>query len=201
MSAVSLTKQLDAMLQPVGFARRNKTWNRKRGAIVQVIDLQVSKAGYDVTINAGVLDPEVHTIYWGNHPLDFIQQPTCTVTARVGQLIDDRDVWWPLTDENAASNAADKTNDLVLPFLDRMQSRTAMRDWLSQPRFKKAGYLPPLINLALIQILENDVADGLALLEELKSNAMGGSRVNIAEIAVRSGAKAQLRASPAVNLS
>lgn len=60
MSAAKLViPQLDAILVPWGCRRHKQTWNRRAGGLVDVIDLQVSKAGDTMTANLGVLDLEV----------------------------------------------------------------------------------------------------------------------------------------------
>ena len=82
MNQKTVIAKLDALLIPLGFARQKFTWNRRSASVVDVVDVQLSKAGDAVTVNAGVLDPEVHVALWGSKPPETVEQPTCTVCAR-----------------------------------------------------------------------------------------------------------------------
>jgi hypothetical protein len=96
----SMQEAVDAMdteLRPAGFARRKAVWNHRHDALIDVVDLQVSKGGEDVTLNCGVLDPVVHLKAWSSEVPQFVQEPDCTVRARIGELLPERlDVWWQL---------------------------------------------------------------------------------------------------------
>ena len=60
MSLEDTTRRLDATLRPLGFARRNMTWNRRTGDFIDIIDFQVSKFAELVTMNARVLHAGVY---------------------------------------------------------------------------------------------------------------------------------------------
>ena len=94
MSTKNIKSRLDERLKPIGFVRHKDVWNRKLGTFIDVIDIQTSKAGDTITINCGVLNSEVSKLFFGA-PLasTSVDEPSCTVRARVGQLIDDKDLW------------------------------------------------------------------------------------------------------------
>ena len=119
MTAKALIEQVDKFLTPLGFERKGALWNRKIGSIVEVIDVQVSKAGDTATVNAGVLQPDIYEACWGKEPLGFIEEPFCTVRARVGELMGEYDLWWPLDDSQTPLALIDALTTHVLPFLNR----------------------------------------------------------------------------------
>jgi hypothetical protein len=180
-----VTAQLDYLLEPRGFVRKKETWNRRVDSLVDVVDIQISKAGDAVTVNSGVLDTDVHTTFWGSEPPEFIEQPYCTVCARIGELIDGRDKWWPLGNNGTATEMAEKVTAHVLLFLERMHSREAMRQWLIDNEVAKKKYLPPIINLAILKSLQGDVAQGCELLAELQKKSLGAWQKRAAEVAAR----------------
>jgi Domain of unknown function (DUF4304) len=187
MTTKTLVAHLDGLLKPLGFVRQKTTWNRRSASVVEVIDIQVSKAGDAVTVNAGVLDPEVHTILWGGRPSDPVEQPACTVCARIGELIDGRDKWWQLSDNSAAVEAAEKVATHVVPFLERMRTREAMKRWLTDTEVTEKRYPPPIVNLAIIKSLLGETAEACALLGELQKKSLGAWRSRIVEVGGRLG--------------
>jgi len=175
--------QLDGVLKPLGFVRKGVTWNRKGKSVVEVVDVQVSKSGDAITINAGVLDPDVHARLWGSDPTDHVMQPTCTVCVRIGELIDGRDRWWELNDRTAAVEAAEKVAAHVLPFLEQMCTREGMKRWLTDTQVTKKRYPPPIISLAIIKGFLGEAAEARALLDDLHKKSVGAWRPRIAEVA------------------
>jgi hypothetical protein len=131
MSASSIIARLDRELTPKGIRRKKATWNREQGSLVEVIDIQTSKAGDAVTMNVGVLSRPVYLVCWGRHPESFIEQPECTVGTRVGGLIDNKDRWWDVSSPGVAEEMVDCLAARIFPFLERMRSLEAMRDWLA----------------------------------------------------------------------
>lgn len=93
MKMKKMTERLDGLLKPLGFVRRKATWNRKSDSLIDVVDLQVSKAGDTVTINSGIVDKDVHEICWGKQLPIFVREPFCTVRSRVGQLTAEKKIF------------------------------------------------------------------------------------------------------------
>ena len=185
MSVKEIATKINRLLEPRGFFRRGKAWNRKTQPLVDVIDLQKSKAGDMVTINAGVLDRDVSTMLEDRAPSDFVQQPMCTVGVRIGELVDGRDKWWQIDNAGVADEIADDIATRVLPFLEKMHAREAMRQWLISTNVIRRRYPPPIINLAILECFLGDAAKGCTVLTELQKTTLGAWRVRIAEVAVR----------------
>lgn len=179
-----ITTRLDRLLRPFGFAARKATWNRKSGPFVDVVNVQVDKSGDIITINAGVVDRDVHTLLWGP-PAQFIQETGCTVRVRIGELIDGRDRWWEIDDVATPDAMADDITARVLPFLERMHSREGLRQWLVSTNVIRRRYPPPIISLAILEYLLGDPGKGRALLAELQnatpSAAWGARAAQIAD--------------------
>jgi hypothetical protein len=147
MSKKDLLGKFDNFLKSLDFTRKKTTWNRRSGSVVEVIDAQISKSGDTVTVNAGVLDNGVYQELWGSEPPAFVEEPGCTVRERVGYLIADKDLWWPLHDDQVGEKIATAITDHVLPFITRMRSRQEMVRWLTETQVVKKRYPPPIINL------------------------------------------------------
>jgi hypothetical protein len=174
-----LVRAVDAVLNEHGFARKKMTWNRRSDGLVDVVDLQVSKGGESVTLNAGVVDRDVRKLVWGAEPREFFQEPEGTVRSRVGQLIGDHDVWWPL-DEAAAEEISRTLVPHVLPFLDRMHDPLEMEAHLSADVGK--SYPPPIIYLAILKHRRGQSAETEALLSALCERTSEPWQERIAEI-------------------
>jgi len=185
MSKNAVIFELDRLLQPLGFSRHTATWNRKAESLVDVIDVQVRKAGDAITVNAGVLDNDVHTVLWGKEPPEVIEQPICTVRARIGELLDGKEKWWLLMDGEAASNVAGDIRACVLPFLERMHTRSAIEQWLIDTNVIQKKYPEPIITLAILKVLSGDSAQGCGLLAQLQRMPIGGWQARASGVATR----------------
>jgi hypothetical protein len=187
MSTKPLIARLDELLKPLGFARHQTTWNRKSDTFVDVIDVQTSKAGDTITINTGVFHPDIHRKCWATEPAAVIDEPSCTVRARVGQLLDGKDLWWRLEDARTLNEVIEKLNAHVLPFLERMHSLDAMEQFLTASDVTRQKYPLPAIYLAILQSERGDRTGACALLAELGKKAVGAWRTRISEVAWRLG--------------
>jgi hypothetical protein len=185
MSVSAIKTRMDRLLRPLGFAVRNATWNRKAGSFVDVVSVEVSKSRDSATISAGVVDKDVHALLWGP-PVLFIQEPLCTVRARIGELIDNYDRWWEIGDATTPDAMADDTAAYVLPFLERMHSRESLREWLVSTKVTVRRYPPPIISLAVLESLLGDPGKGRAILTELQKNTLStGWGARAAEVAAQ----------------
>ena len=187
MSTKAVVTRMDELLRPLGFTRQKATWNRKSDSFVDVIDVQTSKAGESITINAGVLHPEVHMKCWGTEPPGIVQEPECTVRVRVGQLLDGKDLWWRLNDQRILDEIAQKLTARVLPFLHRMHSVDAMEEFLTSAQVMNKKYPPPIIYLAILKSEKADRIVACGLLSELSKKTVGKWSVKISEVAERLG--------------
>lgn len=178
-------KNLDELLLPLSFRRQKETWNRRSEPFVDVIDVQVSKAGDTITVNVGVLDPEIYSQCWGADPPGFVQEPQCTVRARLGQLINGRDVWWSVGSPEISRAVA----QYGVPFLERMHAPGAMEEFLGSSTGIKAKhpYPLPVIYLALLMNKGGDRPGACRLLGELEERALGAWRTRVREVAWRLG--------------
>jgi Domain of unknown function (DUF4304) len=128
-----ITEAIDASLRPKGFTQRKAAWNRSDRQLVDVIDLQVSKDSEAVTLNCGVFDPAVHSATWAKDRPKFVGESECTVRARIGALLGERDLWWPLDDPaQTASELASLVRTTVLPFLEEMHDSAEFDAFLAR---------------------------------------------------------------------
>jgi hypothetical protein len=183
-----LLNKVESTLGPSGFERSELTWTRPSDPLIDVVDIQFSNFGDEVTINCGVVDIEVFERCWGNAPPIPPDETACTVRARVGQLIaDDRDVWWPTDDVQMPNQLADALSEAVLPFVESMHSRDEMVRWLRAREVVRQKYPPPIIYLAILVDLEGDPVGACSLLNELQGNALGAWKQRVREVSARLG--------------
>jgi hypothetical protein len=187
MSTSSIIARLDRELAPRGFRRKKVTWNREHDSLVDVIDIQVSKSGNTVTMNAGVLSRPIYFTCWGRESKPFVEEPSCTVRARVGQLLDNKDRWWDIGSESAADEMVECLGALILPFLDRMQSFKAMRDWLTSTGLPSPKWPASSVYFAVLQSQLGDMEGACSTLTELEGKALGAWKAGAKEVAVRIG--------------
>lgn len=187
MSTKHVIARVDELLRPLGFARHKTTWNRKYAPFIDVITLERSKSGDNVTISAGVLHPEIHRRCWETELLTVIQEPDCIVRARIGQLINGKDLWWRLEESRILDDVVEKLNAHVLPFLEGMHSLGAMEQFLTDTKVTKQRYPPPVIYLAILKSELGDRTGACALLHELLEKSVGAWRTRISEVAGRLG--------------
>lgn len=185
MTMTPIIKSLDSVLKPLGFVRRKRLWNRRAGSFLDVLDVQVRKAGDAFTINVGVLDPEVYQTLWGEEPEAFVEQPRCTICVRIGELIDGHDKWWQIEGADSANDATEQTMAYVAPFLDRMHDRNAMRRWLAEGDVEKKRYPPPIISLALLEKLLGNGESCHERLERLRKTTSEPWQVRIGDVIER----------------
>lgn len=183
----TVVTKLDNILRPLGFSRRKATWNRTTGAYVDVIDVQTSKAGDAVTVNCGVLVPDVYVRCWGGEPPRFVEEAACSVRSRIGQLLDGRDIWWTVGHDRSADEILEKVTAYVLPFLDRMHSPEAIEGFLTSTLVVNQKYPPPIVYLAIIKFDRGDTTGARALLDELHKKTVPAWQRRISEVAQRLG--------------
>ncbi|HEY3520103.1 MAG TPA: DUF4304 domain-containing protein [Rhodanobacteraceae bacterium] len=189
MTKKAAIEKVDDLLKPLGFHRRVAAWNREAGHLVEVIETQVSKAEDTITVNAGVLDRDVYLKLWGSQSPEFIDEPACTVRARVGELVAGKDLWWSLTNERVGEEIVKAIIEQLLPFLKRMHSRQDMVQWLTRGDVIKKKYPLPIINLAILQNLLGESSEACALLANLEKKIIGAWRTRVVEVAERLGCR------------
>jgi hypothetical protein len=188
MSVKPVIQRLDALLKPLGFTREKDTWNRRENEYVDVVDVQISKAGDSITVNAGVLDTRVHDLLW-NQSTPFLNEPACTIGLRIGELMGGKDRWWDLGEEAASEAVVASVESHVLPFLTSMHSREAMEQWLHDAGVTGRRHPPPILALAILMHLSGKSAEACALLSDLRDRTSAAWRERTSEVAARLGCR------------
>lgn len=168
-----LLRRLDEDLLPRNFRRHKHTWNRKAGALVDVIDLQVSKSADSVFVNVGVLDTEIYAACWLTDPPRFSLEPNCTVRSRLGFLMGDHDVSWRLDEKAAGDDIAAAVRTFAVPFVDRMHAPDALEQHLEADGCMTQRYPPPIIYCALLKYRRGEKAQAEQMLRGLRARTVG----------------------------
>ena len=96
--------------------------------------------------------------------------------ARIGQLIDGRDLWWNPAPADAADDIADKVANHVLPFFEQMHSVDAMVQFLEDGQVLNQRHPPPITYLAILRYEQGDARAACALLADLQRRDVGAWR-------------------------
>jgi len=187
MSKASIIARLDRELAPMGFIRKKATWNREHGLLVEVIDIQTSKSGDTVTMNVGVLSRPIYFACWGRDAKPFVEEPECTVRARIGKLIDNKERWWDIGGTGVTDEIITCLVERALPFLERMRSPEEMRNWLASMGAPLSKYPPPAIYYAVLQSQLGDLDGACAILTAFDRRAIGAWKGTGQEVAARIG--------------
>ncbi len=187
MNISGLATHVDGLLTQHGFVRKGWTWNSCKGSSVGVIDLQIGKTKDAVTVNVGVLCPEVYRLCWGKEVPSFVEEPECTVRARIGELSDGKDLWWAINDENINDGIISKISAYALPFIERMQSRKEMENHLIQSGVLTKKYPLPAMALATLKAIDGHMTEACEILNDLTKRVVGPWRIRVSEVAKRIG--------------
>lgn len=171
MTRRELTAHLDGILGPLGFARSQLTWNRRAGEFIDVIDIQFGKARPEFAINVGVLALEVCSMFEGQGLLGFVEESRCNIRTRMSALVDGRDKWWPIEGGGGNPDISAMLADYAIPFLDRMHSLVAMKDWLVAQNVVGKKYPPPIMYLAIIDHRLGNAQASCFMLGELRQRS------------------------------
>ena len=166
-----LVAKIDQILEEHQFYQSGTVWNRNYPDFVDVIDLQISKSKDTFTINAGIADKFVIHACWGMDGSTVVEEPSCTVRTRLGELLYGRDVWWGLSDENGIEEVLNGIQDAVIPFLQFNHSIDHMIEALENDPASRR-YPPGVIYLAL---LHHRKGEGDRCREILKSMKLTGA--------------------------
>ncbi len=148
-------------------------WNRRHGSYIDVVDIQMSKSGDLLTVNIGVFERELYAECWQAPGPEFVDEASCIVRVRLGQLIDGKDRWWKLGDPGGLCEVTKALGEFGLEFIKRMHSTGGMELFLNEGDVRKSYYPLPAMYLALIMLKSGKNSDGCRLLRELKSKNTG----------------------------
>ena len=169
MTKKRLTAKIDAVLEKYQFYGNGLLWNRDYSDYVDVIDLQISKFRDMFTINVGVADKFVIHACWGLNGAEMVGDPSCTVRARLGELLYGRDVWWSLSDSEAIEEVLSAIQDVAMPFLQINHNIDHMIQSLEKDLAIRR-YLPEAIYLALLYYRKGERDRCREMFKSLKLN-------------------------------
>ncbi len=149
ITKIQLASKIDNVLEKYQFYRQELVWNRDYIDFVDVVDLQINNSKNMFTINVGVADKFVTHACWGLNDTNMTEEPSCTVRARLGELLYGRDVWWSLSNSQDIEKALSGIHDVAIPFFQINHDIDYMIESLeSNPATRR--YPPGVIYLALL---------------------------------------------------
>lgn len=169
MKKSQLISKIDEILEKHQFYKRGLIWNRDYPDFVDVIDLQISKSKDRFTVNTGVADKFVIHACWGMDGSDVVEEPSCTVHMRLGELLHGRDVWWDLSDDDDIEAVLSGIQEAAIPFLQLNHSIDHMIKTLENDPASKR-YPPGVIYLALLYYRNGESDRCKEIFKSLKLN-------------------------------
>jgi hypothetical protein len=151
MNTRIIIARLHDSLSASDFFKKGSTWNRQWGDFVEVISLQRSKDGEAMTLNAGVGHRHLYWLFWRKELGPFVDEPSCVVRTRIGQLLDGKDLWWEMSSPGVEDDMVAKVHSHLLPFLMDMRSLNSMERFLVASQATDNPYPLPVVYLAIIK--------------------------------------------------
>lgn len=175
MTKKAFIERINSQLGPLGFSRRGALWNRRIDGIIEVIDIHVSKAGDAITLNTGVFREDIYRIVWEKELHGFVEETLCIIRARVGEIIENHDLWWPIDASQTSNEISSAIGHHVLPFLKKHHECDAMKLFLIEVSRKRKDTLAGLYLAALVYI-EGDASAACNILKQVQEGARGDWR-------------------------
>jgi len=173
--------RIDILLEKYQFRKIGTSWNRESGDFIDVIDLQVGRSQDTFTINVGVAEKSILSSCWGLDSSEVVEEPSCTIRARLGELMCGRDIWWSLTDEGSLDGVLSGIEDAAIPFLQFNHSIDRMIETLESGSSARS-YPPEAIYLALLYYRRGDGDRGMNMLRTLQTKLTGDWREKVSKI-------------------
>lgn len=187
MSEHAIIARIDELATPLGFSRAGTTWNRHAKGFVDVLNFQESKSHDAFTLNVGIMNTAVYTTCWGTELSGVVDDSSCIVRTRLGNLGEGRDIWWPLHQVGIESEIVPLVSKHAIPFMDRMHSIESMEEFLTGTEVVRKQYPLPVIYLAIIRSQQGNMLDACAILAGVIRSVVGPWRIRASEAAMRIG--------------
>jgi hypothetical protein len=183
------------LLKPLGFVRKGNLFNRRRGEYVDVVDFPANKAGDAVTLEVGIQHDGLYQAMWEAPPPRFSNEAACIVHARIGQLLETDDIWWPLADPDSPDQAVKAVEGPVLRFLQGHHDLKSIgAELVKALELHRAPQ--QVLYLAILRHKRGDPAGAKALFAELAGEPSGDWAQRAAAIAARLEQPAAVAAPP-----
>ena len=147
--------QLRLFLEELGYRWRARTCNRKTNdGLTHVLYFQLGQRSLQgkFTLNVGVYVPEAASAQYGSAEPSFVQEPSCCIRRRLGELgPEQRDLWWklPLRWFEIPGLKRRLKRD-ALPFLARFETRDSILQELTPLKGNTGGGMPNRIVCAIL---------------------------------------------------
>ena len=151
-----ISTKIDTLIVKYQFKGNGMLWNRGYAAFVDVVDLQFNKSKDMFTVNVGVADKFVISACWGLSGLGMVDEPSCTIRARLGELLYGRDVWWSVLDSGGVEEVLRGIEDIAIPFLELNHHIDNMIQFLENDPASRR-YPPGVIYLALLYFRKGEI--------------------------------------------
>jgi len=150
-----LSESLTPALAHHGFKKERNRYVRPSGGVAQMVDVQYSrwndKNEVSFTLNCSVYVPGVTSTFRSSPEPPRPALTDCCVTIRVGMLTQSNlDKWWKLTtdddlteDEKIGRELSSLTDNVIVPFFERVADPLAVAKLLSEPTARFVEYFDP----------------------------------------------------------
>jgi Domain of unknown function (DUF4304) len=172
-------------LTAAGFTRRARVWNRRRGDIADVIELQASRwnepGKQSFTVNLGLFAPSVYRTCWQKDPPSFLRSEDCILRRRLHAALGEtgagqpKEQWWNVHDaadvERIGGEVAGLLAARAVPFLNRIETLRALCECLEQSAGQEAETPLGRIYLAIAKAELGDLVSARSILSDVGATA------------------------------
>ena len=150
--------KINDLIYPLGFKRLRHNWNRHRGNLVDVINVQKSQFDNIFTINIGLIDKTVHNIMWNERDREFFSHVEGPVYMRAGDLVSDYDVWWRI-DGDSIIEPMTILESRIVPFFNEFHSINELWQYMDLNRLRIKYSPDAILNFSIISYMIGKKAD------------------------------------------
>lgn len=167
---VAVTKLLTQPLKKQGFRKKRYLWNRARGDLIDVVELQFGEftdiSSDSFTVNLGVCARSSYEVLYTKVLPDFVQEVQCTIRARLGALMKggiysksvagkQADHWWKtqqiIETEESGNQFTETLINLGLTFFENFNSLDDIDRFFSDHLLSSSSLPIDYVNAALVK--------------------------------------------------
>lgn len=181
MKKRQIIAEIDGVLETYQFSRVGATWNRAYADYVDVIDVQISKSRMDFAVNLGIADKFVTNICWDIAGSSLVDESSCTIRCRLGQLLSNKDKWWSVDGEDEIGEVASAIRSEAIPYFERNHNVDRMIEIICN-NYSSKTYPPESLYLALLYYRKGDRVRGIEMLKAMQLKLTDGWREKVTQI-------------------
>lgn len=186
---------LDPPLTAAGFKRKARRWNRPKGDLLHVVEVQGSQwnevGNESFAINLGVFSALIYRIVWQKEPPSVVKEVDCMIRCRLAEgMLEEgaraKERWWSILASTDSKEVGKEAADLVqsrgIEYLDRVVTMKEVHDLLQGDIRPQAKAPLGRIYLAAVKAELGDLEGAQGILNEVSKRAPKAWRSRVAAV-------------------